>query len=97
MEGSPEYQKAIADHFEKRTKGETVQQLGLYDSDVLGKKDKWYEPYAGRVYPKKEWPAGTEVPTRYIEWLTMPPERQAELWNDADFRETLLIILQALF
>lgn len=97
MEGSEEFKKAIRDHFAKRTEGEIVGRLPGY-SAARGKTDKWYEAYAGRVYPfEGKVPQGLEVPTRYIEWLTMDAKRQALLWNDKDFRETMLVVLKALF
>jgi hypothetical protein len=94
LEGPKWYRDAIAKHFEARTAGEKVVELGLYG--VSGKKDKWYEVYAGRIY--SGYPLGTEVPTRYIEWLTLSPEKMARMWNeDALFRETMLIVLRILF
>lgn len=45
-----EYAAAIKAHFEKRTAGEKVANLPGYGGGTKGKQDKWYEPYAGRVY-----------------------------------------------
>jgi hypothetical protein len=95
MEGDKGFQKAIADHFNARTKGEAIQKLAPYDA--TGKRDKWYDAYAGRIYENTPYPLGTEVPTRYIEWLTMDPATMAEMWNDRDFRETMTIVLRSLF
>jgi hypothetical protein len=95
LEGPQWYRDSIAKHFAERTAGEKVEHLGAYASDVRGKKDKWYEVYAGRIYHGL--PDGAEVPTRYIEWLTRSPEKMAELWNDLEFRETMTIVLQILF
>ncbi|HXG49093.1 MAG TPA: hypothetical protein VNO52_15825 [Methylomirabilota bacterium] len=98
LDGSPEYRAAIKTHFEARTAGEAVQQLPGYSSDIVGKKDDWFDSYAGRIYSglgdKGE---GWEVPTRYIEWLTKSPDEMARRWNDPTFRETLKIVLTALF
>jgi len=96
-EGSPAYQKLIKDHFDARTAGEPVVHLGNYRRDVRGKRDKWYEVYAGRIYRGEYPPMGLEVPTRYIEWLTMKPNEMARWWNDPDFRETMKIVLKGLF
>ncbi len=96
-EGGEEYRKAIRTHFMERTRGESVVHLPGYSWGTDGKTDKWYEAYAGRIYPFETRPEGLEIPTRYIEWLTMPPEKMALLWNDADFRETMQIVLRGLF
>ncbi len=93
LEGPKWYRDAIAKHFEARTAGEKLGYLPGYG--LQGKQDKWYEVYAGRVY--SGYPSGTEVPTRYIEWLTFSPEKMAKMWNDPVTRETLLIVLRILF
>jgi hypothetical protein len=93
LEGPQWYRDAIAKHFEARTAGEKLGSLPGYG--LQGKQDKWYEVYAGRVY--SGYPAGTELPTRYIEWLTFSPEKMASMWTDPVFRETLLIVLRMLF
>jgi hypothetical protein len=93
LEGPKWYRDAIAKHFEARTAGEKLGYLPGYG--LQGKQDKWYEVYSGRVYTG--YPAGTEVPTRYIEWLTFSPEKMAKMWNDPVTRETLLIVLRILF
>jgi hypothetical protein len=95
-EGPKEYRDAIRAHFEDRTEGERVVRLPGYIG-VRGKKDDWYEAYAGRIYSFEGRPEGLEVPTRYIEWLTMDPEKMADLWNDGTFRETMTVVLKGLF
>jgi hypothetical protein len=93
LEGPQWYRDTIAKHFEARTAGEKLGYLPGYG--LQGKQDKWYEVYAGRVY--SGYPAGTEVPTRFIEWLTFSAEKMAKMWNDPVTRETLLIVLRILF
>ncbi len=98
MEGPQGFKDAIRAHFEARTVGEKIRRLPGYRAETVGKKDDWYEAYAGRVYTGFEMrPQGLEVPTRYIEWLTMSPEKASVLWNDPKFQETMKIVLQALF
>lgn len=99
-EGGAAYQKAIADHFEERTDRERIRKLTPYSA--YGKKDDWYDAYAGAIYPfemvEGDRPGGLEVPTRYIEWLARSPEEMAQMWNeDPKFRETMKIVLHALF
>lgn len=95
IEGPKEFKDAIKKHYQDRTKGEQLVPIGYGSS--LGKKDKWYESYAGKVYEDAGDPIGYEVPTRYIEWLVMDPKEAARLWNRAEFRETITIVLRALF
>lgn len=97
MEGDSAYKELIRAHFEARTAGEKTISLPGYKRNVKGKLDKWYEVYAGRVYRNEHIPQGLEIPTRYIEWLTFTPEKMAALYNDPNFRETLHIVLRALF
>jgi hypothetical protein len=96
-EGDQDFRDAIADHYEQRTQGERIVALRPYSS--RGKKDRWYDLYAGTIYPFEDAtaPGGLEVPTRYIEWLTLTPEQMAERWNDPDFRETMKIVLGGIF
>lgn len=96
-EGSQEYRDAIRRHFEERTAGEKIRRLPGYGPGVRGKTDKWYETYAGRIYNFEFKPDGLEVPTKYIEWLTMHPDVMAKLWNEPDFRETMKLVLTGLF
>ncbi len=94
-EGSAEYQRAIRQHFEARTAGEKLVHLF---GDSYGKTDKWYDLYAGRIYPWEVVPAGLEIPTRYIELLAKDPEWLMMRWNaDPHFRETFLIVLKGFF
>lgn len=97
IEGPEPFRTAIGRHFLARTAGEREAQLPKYGLNTRGKKDHWYEPYAGRIYAGANFAEGIEVPTRYIEWLTFKPEDQLELWNDPVFRETMLIVLNGLF
>jgi hypothetical protein len=94
-EGSPEYRALIRKHFEARTKGEKSAKLPNYSS--RGKKDKWYDAYAGTIYDWEAAAEGLEVPTRYIEWLVMEAKDAAKLWNKPEFRETMMLVLRALF
>lgn len=97
MSGPAWYRDAIRDHFQKRTQGEKAAPLPGYGS--RGKTDKWYDAYAGRIYPssidstKGE---GLEVPTRYLETLA-EPAKLAKLWKDDTFRETMTLALRILF
>ena len=96
IEGPVAYRDAIYQHFKDRTAGELLARLPRYGFEVLGLKDDWYEPYAGRIYPGHPIGyQGLEVPTRYIEWLAMPTDKMAFLWNLPSFRETMQIVLQA--
>jgi hypothetical protein len=96
-EGPKEYREAITAHFRARTAGEKIVHLPNYPAAIRGKTDKWYEPYAGRVYGfERPGEDGLEVPTRYIEWLAMPPAVQAELWNNPHFRETMMVVLKGI-
>lgn len=96
-QGPQAYRKLIADHFADRTAADKIKQLAGYAADVIGKKDKWYDSYAGRVYPFEFSAEGLEVPTRYIEWLTFTPQEMAVFWNDPNFRETMKLVLKGLF
>lgn len=96
-EGPQEYRTAIKKHFEERTAGERIRRLPGYSKGTNGKTDKWYEPYAGRIYSFEVTAEGLEIPTRYIEWLTFKPEEMAAHWNDPNFRETMKIVLKGLF
>ncbi len=99
IEGSAEFKTAIQTHFTERTAGESVKPLAGYGKKTKGKRDKWYDSYAGRVYPgRADAEAGLEVPTRYFELLAKEPAALAELWNSGpEFRETFLIVLKGLF
>jgi hypothetical protein len=96
-EGFQDFRDAIADHFAERTAGERLRQLLGYARGLRGLLDKWYDAYAGLVYPFEMKASGLEVPTRYIEWLTFTPEEMAVAWNDPAFRETMKIVLRGLF
>jgi len=95
LEGPQGYRDLVSQHYERRTNGEATVQIPDYADGTIGKLDQWYEAYAGRIYEhQKETELGSEVPTRYIEFLAFSPERMANLWNDAHFRETMKIVLQ---
>lgn len=95
-EGDQDYRDAIQAHFDQRTAGEKIRAIPGYRG-IQGKLDDWYDAYAGTIYPFETKPEGLEVPTRYIEWLAMPPSQMAALWNDDSFRETMKVVLQGLF
>ena len=97
IEGPAGYRQVINQHFQARTAGELTKRLPNYGRNVVGLKDDWYEVYAGRIYYGHPYGGqGLEVPTRYIEWLAMPSDKMAFLWNIPSFRETMQIVLQAL-
>ncbi|MBN9693936.1 MAG: hypothetical protein J0M24_27145 [Verrucomicrobia bacterium] len=97
-EGPKWYQELIRAHFEARTQGEAVVHLAPYGPGTRGKKDRWYEIYAGRTYDwERSRPDGVELPSRYFELLSLPSPDLAHTWNDPDVRETLLIVLRILF
>ncbi len=97
--GDDPWVKAIAAHFTARTAGEEMLHLEAYSRRTSGKRDKWYEAYAGRIYlyAEEQTHLGLEVPTRYAELLTMQPEELAKFWNDPTVRETLLITLRGFY
>lgn len=97
VEGSQWYKDVVREHYEKRTAGERDIHLPGYQRGVRGRLDKWYEVYAGRIYPWEIRPGGLEVPTRYFETLTLPEDVQASLWNDPDFRDTMMTVLRGIF
>jgi hypothetical protein len=98
--GPKEYRDAIRKHFRARTRGEAVEQLAGYEAGTVGKKDRWYERYAGRVYPGASYDSadgeGVEVPTRYLELLAKP-DKLADYWKDPGFRETMTLCLSILW
>lgn len=92
-----EHRRRIRAHFEERTAGEAVVSLPGYSPDVLGKVDSWADSYAGRVYSPSPESMGEEIPSCHFEFLAQPPEQMAMAWNDATYRETLLIVLEGLY
>jgi hypothetical protein len=106
MDGDPAYRELIKRHFRERTKGEKTAALQAYSyvPGVSGRKDRWYDEYAGRIYGAELGDGGDgvglEVPTRYLELLS-DPDKLAKYWSDptngASFRETFLIVLRGLF
>lgn len=87
---------AIKGHFEVRTKGEKVGLLAGYAA-ARGKRDQWFDAYAGRIYGWEGDKLGVEVPTRYMELLTLDADALARHWNHAPTRETLMVVLRGLF
>jgi len=99
MEGDQQYKNAIKKHFRDRTVGETTKRLPGHRASTVGRKDKWYDSYAGRIYGGSFDEAegvGIEVPTRYLELLS-DPKKLAAHWENDNFRETMLIVLRGLF
>jgi hypothetical protein len=97
LNGPQWYKDSIREHFQARTQGEKAKALPGYGS--RGKKDNWYDAYAGRIYPNSldsTQGDGLEVPTRYLETLA-EPAKLAKLWIDDTFRETMIIALRILF
>lgn len=89
----------IKAHFQKRTAGEKIVQLGGYAQGTTGKRDHWYDSYAGRIYHYAEEAShlGLEFPTRMLE-LLFDPRRFAEVWNvNAYNREDIQLALKGLF
>jgi len=95
LEGPAWYKQAIADHYHARTAAEPVDTLPGYSSPVLGKRDAWYDPYAGRLYGWETDNTGVEIPTRYIELLSAP-EDFALTWNHPKHQETLRVVMSIL-
>lgn len=97
--GDDSWVQAITAHFTARTAGDELAHLASYGRSTYGKRDQWYEVYAGRIYLYAEEAThlGLEVPTRYAELLTMRPEELAKFWNDPSVRETLLIVLRGFY
>lgn len=97
IDGPKWYRDLVREHFEARTAGEATAQLSGYSRNVRGKRDKWVEAYAGRIYSWERQPEGLEVPTRYMELLTETDAMLAEHWRDDRIRETLMVVLRTLF
>lgn len=95
LHGPKWYRDEITAHWKARTAGESAVLLPGYG--VRGKRDKWHEAYAGRIYQAYGDDAALEVPTVYLQTLGWTDERLAEKWKDADFRETMLIAMRILF
>lgn len=66
---NPKLREAETAYFNSRTAGEEAVPLGDgRDKTFVGKKDKWDDEYAGRVYPKESgFHEGCEVFTKGIE------------------------------
>lgn len=94
LEGPASFREIISKHFLERTSTDSVVQLPGFPSGVVGKTDRWLDPYAGRCYADVPEPFGIEVPSCHVEFLAQPPSLMAERWNDPDFRETLLLVLE---
>src|SRR5262249_18398887 len=96
-EGPVWYRELIRKHFEARTAGDAQVHLTGYGSTTVGKRDHWYDQYAGRIYDWETQPGGLEVPTRHMELLSLPSEKLARHWNDAFVQDSLLTTLRILF
>jgi SPP1 gp7 family putative phage head morphogenesis protein len=70
LHGPESYREAIHAHFLQKTQGEALVNLG-YGAKTMGKRDHWWDAYAGRVYPYFG-ETGTEVPTRYFQLFANP-------------------------
>jgi SPP1 gp7 family putative phage head morphogenesis protein len=88
------YQQGIEQHFLDRTKGEATTQLPGYGSGTIGRKDKWWDSYMGRMYGGKT--DGAEIPTMAAELLASPA-KFALLWNEPLHRATIQEALSILF
>lgn len=99
-EGPVSFRERIKNHFAERTTGENIVRLCGYSANTLGKLDKWWNSYVGRVYAFEDQsnPGGLEIPSRGAEWLVEDPVKLADQWNaDPYFRETYLIVLSGFF
>lgn len=97
-EGPAWYRDLVREHYAARTAGEPEIELPGYRRGTRGKRDRWSNVYAGRIYPFERGEAqGIEVPTVYFEQLTESNADLARSWNDPVFRETMLVVLRALF
>ena len=94
------YKDTIAAHFKERTLGEKYGPLSGYGSK--GKRDKWWDAYAGRIYKGASYDTdegvGIELPTRYFQLLANPEnllhQRDPIInMNAAAFDETLWSVL----
>lgn len=94
-----QYPKQIMAHFNERTAGEAIATLPGFGRGTKGKRDNWYKVYAGRIYGTSDERThlGSEVPTTYIELLTLPEEQLAKYWNHPAHGETLRIVLGGFF
>lgn len=97
LHGPAEYRKTISDHFKARTAGESIVQLAGYGKQSRGKRDKWYEAYAGRIYPNHPNDSadgeGLEIPTRYFQLFADPEKLALYRNNDPHFEETFKTML----
>jgi hypothetical protein len=96
LHGPQSYREIIRDHFAVRTAGEPVINLGY--GSALGKRDKWWDSYAGRIYGGWDQGEGVEVPTRYFQLVANPSKFVAMLnpqnnAHAAHFLETFKIVM----
>ncbi|PTY03907.1 hypothetical protein DB346_02955 [Verrucomicrobia bacterium LW23] len=98
LNGGAAYYSAIENHFDARTAGEKQAQLPNYRKGVEGKKDKFPDPYMGRIYGDGTTyiDKGCEIPTRMAELLASPFEF-ASHWNIPERRETIEIVFSIFF
>lgn len=101
IHGPADYAATIKEHFEARTAGEPMQILP-FPGIVVGKKDKWTNIYAGRVYGGRnaeleKTHLGIEIPSTNMEIMGLTPEKMAVHWNRPEDRETLMKVLRIFF
>ncbi len=106
LHGPAEWRANLKAHFDKRTAGEKIVQLVPYRGS--GKRDKWYDAYAGRIYDGNKLlgsdakPSdGLELPTRHLQLLANPAKlaRQTDPTlnpHAAEFIESLGEVLSIL-
>jgi SPP1 gp7 family putative phage head morphogenesis protein len=88
----PKYMRAQNQYFVERTFDEKVKTLPGYAKKIKGKKDKWFEPYAGRVYDSDgRYP---EVITVAIEHLVKDPVSFAK--RDPEYYDWIIGVLKDL-
>lgn len=98
LPGDHPWVKKIKAHFEARTAGEKIISLPGY-AGSKGKRDKWYEVYAGRIYsfPEEATHLGLEFPTRHLELLS-DPAKLARVWSASqEARDDIALSLEGLF
>lgn len=97
LPGDHPWVRKIKAHYEARTAGEPMITLPKYGSK--GKRDKWYEEYAGRIYGFREESThlGLEFPTRHLELLS-DPAKLARVWSSSqEARDDIALSLEGLY
>lgn len=93
-----EYQEAIKNLFQERTSGEPWKYVSTYTNPI--KEDKWYNVYAGTIYPQEiDDPQGEEVVTTHVELFAVPDymERMMQKNNGETIVENLRTIMRIFF